>query len=192
MKVPCAGWVAAVYANNDELGYNWTAPAGKQRGVIQNADPQVAWLASEKNTLYSNKLNWIEKTTATGVTVGGQKTLYSLNSALNRVNVSRLILKVKRDLLAFLADYLYEYNIADNRTLITAQVRAYLNDVLAKQGLYDFRVVCDATNNTSTVIDNNELIVDIYLKPTKVAEYIYLRTTIAATGVDFETLLPNA
>ena len=92
----------------------------------------------------------------------------------------------------FLQDYVYEFNNERNRTLITNGVENYLNEIKAREGLYDFRVVCNTTNNTPSIIDQNKLILDIYVKPVKVAEFLYLKSTIASTGVDFSKIISQA
>ena len=189
--VPCAGLIAGAYAYNDYISEKWFAPAGPRRGR-QNATVAQLWTSAEEDTLYERGLNFVSNSPEYGTVIEGQKTLYASSSALQRINVSRLILKVKRDLLAFLKDYLYEFNNDTNRALIYAGVRDYLSRIQAGEGLYDFRVVCDTTNNTPTVIDNNELIVDIYLKPVRVAEWIYLKSTIVATGVNFDDIVAVA
>lgn len=192
VKVPVAGAVAGATAYSASLAYRWAAPAGTTRGVQNNVDINVFWTQSDKNTLYDNMVNYIEKSSTYGVTIQGQRTLYAKNSALNRRNVAGLILTVKNDVMKFLQDFLYEYNNSRNRSIIQTQADAYMRDIQSKEGVYDYRAICDETNNTPTVIDNNQLILDLYLKPTKVAEFIYLRTTITATGIDFDKVIVQA
>lgn len=187
--VPAAGFIAGAYAYNDAQAEKWYAPAGPRRGVQLGVELAHAWSGTERDTLYDRKVNWVEKSPRYGVTIGGQKTLYPLNSALDRVNVARLMLKVKRDLLTFLQDFVYEFNNTKNRTLIYNGIDNYLRDIRSKEGFYDYRVVCDDINNPSSIIDQNKLIVDIYVKPVKVAEFIYLKSTITSSGVDFDMII---
>lgn len=189
VKVPVAGFVAGATAYSAAQSERWAAPAGASRGIQNNVDLNVFWTRSDKNTLYDANVNYIEKSSRYGVTIQGQKTLYGKNSALNRRNVAGLLLTVKSDVMGFLQDFLYEYNNERNRDLIQTQADQYLRDIQARDGLYDYRAICDETNNTPTVIDNNQLVLDLYLKPTKVAEFIYLRTTITATGIDFDNVI---
>lgn len=190
--VPAAGAIAGAYAYNDAVAAQWNAPAGAKRGIQPGVELAVNWTASDRDTLYDRGLNWVSKSPRYGVTIEGQKTLYGGSSALNRVNVARLMLKLRRDLTIYLEDYIYELNNARNRSLIYGGIDNYLRDIKAREGLYDYRVICDETNNTPSLIDQNKLIVDIYVKPPKVAEFIYLKTTITSTGVEFDKIISQA
>jgi len=185
--VPGAGYVGGVYAFNDRAAAPWFAPAGGRRGKITGADIDKIWSEADQDTLYDRNINFATKTARFGVTVQGQKTLLGSNSALQRVNVQRLILYIKRGVLAFLEDYIYEFNNAFNRTLITNGINAFLREI--GEGLTDFRVICNETNNTALVIDSNQLKVNIYIKPARVGEYLFMRSIITASGVDFEELI---
>lgn len=195
--VPAAGFIAGAYAYNDANGDKWTAPAGRNRGIQLNVDLGKNWLPSEQDQLYNNNVNFVKKSPSAGITIEGQKTLLASTSALSRVNVSRLVLKLKRDVLNFLQDYLYEINNDQTRSLISNQIRAYLSN-LGSQGAFNtdqgpgFRVICDATNNPPSVVDANELYVDVYIKPARTAEFLYLRTTITASGIDFDSIISIA
>lgn len=189
--VPAAGFIAGAYAYNDYVAAKWYAPAGAKRGV-QNATIAKIWTSSDEDTLYDRSLNFVSNSPEYGTIIEGQKTLYGTSSALQRINVSRLILQIKRDLMSYLKSYLYEFNNDINRALIYSGVDDYLGRIKSGEGLYDYRVVCDTTNNPPSVIDNNQLVVDIYLKPVRVAEWIYLKSTIVATGVNFDDIVAVA
>jgi hypothetical protein len=190
--VPAAGLIAGAYSYNDVQAAQWYAPAGPKRGIQPGVELGCVWGTTERDTMYSRGINWVSKSPRYGITIEGQKTLYGINSALNRVNVARLMLKMKRDLMTFLQDFVYEFNNTRNRTMIYNGINNYLRDIKSREGLYDYRVVCDETNNPASIIDENKLIVDIYVKPIKVAEFIYLRTTITSTGVDFAKIVAQA
>lgn len=190
--VPAAGFIAGAYSYNDAQAAQWFAPAGPRRGIQLGVDLGHTWNQSERDTLYDRGLNWVSKSPRYGITIEGQKTLYGVNSALNRVNVARLMLKMKRDLMTFLQDFIYEFNNNKNRTLIYNGIDNYLRDIRSREGVYDYRVICDETNNPPSVIDQNQLFVDIYVKPTRVSEFIYLRTTVTSTGVDFDKVISQA
>lgn len=192
VAVPAAGLIAAAYAYSDGQSAQWFAPAGPKRGIQPGVELGVNWSEDDKTILYDGGLNWVASTPRYGITLEGQKTLYGVNSALNRVNVARLMLKMKRDLMTFLQDFLYEFNNNKNRTLIFNGIDNYLRDIKSREGLIDYRLVCDDSNNTPSIIDQNKLIVDIYVKPAKVAEFLYLRSTIASTGVDFSKIISQA
>ena len=187
--VPAAGAIAGAYAYNDAQAAQWYAPAGPRRGIQLGVELGHIWEKAESDILYSRGINWVSKTARYGITIEGQKTLDGGTSALNRVNVSRLILKIKRDLMLFLQDFLYEFNNNKNRTLIYSGIDNYLREITSREGLYDYRVICDETNNPASLIDQNKLQVDVYVKPVKTAEFIYLRTTLTSTGVDFDSVI---
>jgi phage tail sheath protein FI len=117
-----------------------------------------------------------------GIVVFGQKTSYSLASALDRVNVMRMLMKIKRDIRKAAMAYLFELNDKITRDSIKAMIDGYLNDIMMRRGLYDYVVLCDQSNNTPTRIDRNELWVDIALKPAKAIEFIYIPIRVVATG----------
>jgi hypothetical protein len=190
--VPAAGLIAGAYSYSDAISAKWYAPAGARRGVQPGIELGVNWTAAETSDMYELNLNWVAKTPRYGITLEGQRTLYGVKSALRHVNVSRMMLQVKRDLTAFLQDFLYEFNNSRNRSLAFDGVSNYLQDIKTREGLYDYKVVCDDTNNTPSVIDQSKMIMDIYVKPTIASEFIYLRSTIASTGVDFSKLVATA
>jgi phage tail sheath protein FI len=192
VDVPAAGLIAGAYAYSDAQSAQWFAPAGPKRGIQPGVELGKIWNQGQTDVLYLGGMNWVQNTPRYGNTLEGQKTLYGANSALSRVNVARLMLKLRRDLTSFLQDFVYELNNERNRLLAYNGVDSYLREIRSREGLTDYRVVCDETNNPPSVIDQNKLNLDIYVKPPKVAEFLYLRSTIASSGVDFSTIIQQA
>lgn len=188
VQVPCAGYVAGVYAYNDAVAYPWMAPAGPRRGRVSARGLVTEFSTAEMDVLYEKKLNWIESSPRYGLMVQGQKTLYGVHSPLNRVNVARLLMKLRRDLTSFLEDFINEINNDVTRTLITTQTDNYLQNIQSQQGIARYKLVCSEQNNTAQDLNNNRMNVDIYIQPPSVAEFIYLRSFVTSAGVDFENL----
>jgi hypothetical protein len=185
--VPASTMIPGVYAFNDNAAEPWYAPAGTNRGVISNAIMAERYLTqTNRDNLYEANVNPIATFPNTGVTVFGQKTLQKKASALDRVNVRRLLIELKNYITQVADTLVFEQNTTATRNNFLLQVNPYLASVQQRQGVYSFRVVMDETNNTSTVIDNNQLVGAIYLQPTKTAEFIYLTFNILPSGVSFE------
>ena len=184
--VPASTMIGGVYAYNDRVAEPWFAPAGINRGGLSTVIRAERKLAqSDRDTLYINKVNPIATFPGQGVVVYGQKTLQAKPSALDRVNVRRLLIALKSYISQIANNLIFEQNTAATRNAFLAQVNPYLASVQQRQGLYAFKVVMDDTNNTSDVIDRNQLVGQIYLQPTKTAEFIYLDFNITPTGVAF-------
>jgi hypothetical protein len=184
--VPASTMIAGVYAYNDRVAEPWFAPAGINRGGLNRVIRAEQKLPqSDRDTLYLNKVNPIATFPGTGVVVYGQKTLQSAASALDRVNVRRLLIDLKSYISQVALNLVFEQNTAATRNQFLSQVNPYLETVQQRQGLYAFTVVMNDTNNTPDVIDRNELIGQIYLQPTKTAEFIYLDFNITPTGATF-------
>jgi len=184
--VPASTMIPAVYANNDTIAAPWFAPAGLNRGGVINAISAEKKLTNnDRNTLYQNKVNPIATFPGQGVVVYGQKTLQTKASALDRVNVRRLLIALKSRISEIANTLVFEQNTIATRTQFLNQVNPYLESVQQQQGLYAYKVIMDDSNNTADVIDRNELIGQIYLQPTKTAEFIYLDFNILPTGATF-------
>ena len=179
---------------NDEVAYPWLAPAGVRRGLIDNAI-QLGYLESItgtfvplsvgqalRDTLYQHNINPITFVPGAGLTNFGNKTLQGTATALDRINVARLICYMRSRLSTIGKQYLFEPNDQQTRSQITNTITSLLIDLVAKRGVYDYLVVCDDTNNTPTTIDQNQLWVDIAIEPVKALEFIYIPVRIAATG----------
>jgi uncharacterized protein len=184
--VPASTMIGGVYAYNDSVSEPWFAPAGINRGGLGNVVRAEKKLSqANRDTLYTNKVNPISTFPGTGVVVYGQKTLQTRASALDRVNVRRLLIAVKSYISQVANNLVFEQNTIATRTNFLNQVNPYLESVQQRQGLFAFRVIMDDSNNTPDVIDRNQLVGQIYLQPTKTAEFIYLDFNILPTGATF-------
>jgi hypothetical protein len=184
--VPPSTMIPAVYAFNDDVADPWTAPAGINRGTIGTAIRAERFLSkNSRDTLYQENVNPIATFQSSGVTVFGQKTLQKKKSALDRINVRRLLIELKNYISQVADTLVFEPNTVNTRNTFLSQVNPYLSTVQQRQGLTSFKVIMDETNNTSTVIDNNELVGAIYLQPTRTAEFIRLDFNVLPTGATF-------
>ena len=184
--VPASAMIPGVYAYNDRAGEPWFAPAGINRGGLGSVRQAERKLTNtNRDTLYQAKVNPIATFPGTGIVVFGQKTLQTKASALDRVNVRRLLITLKNYISQIADTLVFEQNTAATRNTFLSQVNPYLESVQQRQGLYAFKVVMDNSNNTPDVIDRNELIGAVYLQPTKTAEFIYLDFNILPTGATF-------
>ena len=184
--VPASTIIPGVYEYNDKVSAEWFAPAGLNRGGLPTViQPERRLTVAQRNTLYTAKVNPIAVFPGQGTVVYGQKTLQARASALDRVNVRRLLIALKGYIGQIAATLVFEQNTAVTRNKFISQVNPYLEYVQQRQGLYAFRVVMDETNNTPDVIDRNLLVGAIYLQPTRTAEFIQLDFNILPTGVTF-------
>ena len=185
--IPCNGDVAGLMVRTDIEQFPWYSPAGQSRGILNNAiklafNPNK----SQRDSLYEVRVNSIINQPGTGVLLFGDKTGLAYASAFDRINVRRLFLTVEKSLESVAQAQLFEFNDQITRSNFINIVEPYLRDVQAKRGLYDFRVICDESNNTPDVIDNNEFRADIFLKPTKSINYVTLTFVATRTGISFE------
>ena len=184
--VPASTVIAGVYAYNDSVSEPWFAPAGINRGGLSQVVRVEQKLSqASRDTLYTGKVNPIATFPGTGVVVYGQKTLQTRASALDRVNVRRLLIALKSYISQVANNLVFEQNTIATRNQFLSQVNPYLTSVQQRQGLYAYKVIMDDSNNTPDVIDRNELIGQIYLQPTKTAEFIYLDFNVTPTGATF-------
>jgi hypothetical protein len=184
--VPASTLVPAVYEYNDKVSAEWFAPAGLNRGALSTVlQPERKIGVNDRNILYQGKVNPIATFPGVGTVIYGQKTLQQKPSALDRVNVRRLLIALK-DYIGQLGEQIvFEPNTQVTRNKFLNQVNPYLESVQQRQGLYAFQVVMDETNNTPDVVDRNQLVGTIYLQPTKTAEFIQLDFNILPTGTSF-------
>lgn len=179
---------------NDEVAFPWLAPAGTRRGVVDNAS-QIGYinaLTGEfvslgvrqglRDVLYENRINPITFIPGVGITNFGNKTVTGIDSAMNRINVARLVAFIRGRLDTIAKQFLFEPNDQITRNEITNSITSLMIDLVAKRGIYDYLVVCDLTNNTPARIDRNELYVDIAIEPVKAVEFIYIPVRIKNTG----------
>jgi hypothetical protein len=184
--VPASTLMAGVFAYNDKVSEPWFAPAGINRGGLTSVIRAEQKLTqSDRDTLYQGKVNPIATFPGQGVVAYGQKTLQTQASALDRVNVRRLLISLKSYIGQTANALVFEQNTLATRNQFLAQVNPYLQSVQQRQGLYAFKVVMDESNNTADVIDRNQLVGAIYIQPTRTAEFIYLNFNIMPTGVAF-------
>tara|TARA_R110001599_G_scaffold314902_1_gene523389 strand:- start:3047 stop:4801 length:1755 start_codon:yes stop_codon:yes gene_type:complete len=184
--VPASTMIPGVYAFNDRAGEAWFAPAGLNRGALNTVLRAERKLPNgTRNTLYTANVNPIATFPNTGVTVFGQKTLQKAASALDRINVRRLLIQLKSYISQVADNLVFEQNTITTRNNFLSQVNPFLESVQQRQGLYAFKVVMDDSNNTPDVIDRNELVGQIYIQPTKTAEFIYLDFNVQPTGATF-------
>jgi len=186
VTVPPSVLMVGTFAQNDRLGAEWFAPAGLNRGGIAGAVQVVNRLTqSERDTLYEGKVNPIATFPGQGISAFGQKTLQDKASALDRINVRRLLINLKKFVASTSRFLVFEQNTAQTRSKFLNTVNPYLESVQQRQGLYAFRVVMDETNNTPDVIDRNILAGAIFLQPAKTAEFITIDFNILPTGATF-------
>ena len=184
--VPASTLIPSVFAFNDAAAEVWFAPAGTARGgmpTVLRAERKLT--KTNRDDLYKANVNPITTFTTTGVTVFGQKTLKKKKSATDRINVRRLLIELKIQIGNLAENLVFEQNSIRTREDFISQVNPILSSIQQRQGLVDFKVVMDETNNTPTTIDNNQLIGAIFIKPTKTAEFITLNFNITPTGADF-------
>jgi hypothetical protein len=185
--IPCNADVAGLMCRTNIVAYPWFSPAGQQRGILNNAiklayNPNKA----QRDKLYPQRVNAIVTQPGIGTLLFGDKTALGYASAFDRINVRRLFLTIEQALQRAAQAQLFELNDELTRANFKNIVEPYLRDVQAKRGLYGFFVVCDTTNNTPDVIDNNEFRADIFLKPAKSINYVTLTFVATRTGVSFE------
>ena len=184
--VPPSVIVPGAIAASDRIGAEWFAPAGLNRGVLGNViETKIRLNQSERDILYNSKINPIATFPATGVCIWGQKTLQSRSTALDRINVRRLLIALKKFIASSSRYLLFEQNTIETRDRFLGIVNPYLESVQQRQGLFAFRVQMDEANNTPDVIDRNQLVGAIYLQPAKTAEFIILDFNVLPTGATF-------
>lgn len=184
--VPASTVMGGVFAFNDSAAEPWFAPAGINRGglgTVISAERKLS--ATNRDDLYTSNVNPIATFPGVGTVVYGQKTLQKKSSALDRVNVRRLLIELKGYISQIAQNLVFEQNTAATRNNFLAQVNPYLESVQSRQGLYAFKVIMDDSNNTPDVIDRNQLVGQIYLQPTRTAEFIYLDFNLQPTGATF-------
>ncbi len=186
---PASTLIPGVYAFNDTNGFPWLAPAGINRGIINNATQTEKVLTQgTRDILYQNRVNPITTTITpqgNSITLFGQKTLQKRNTSLTRINVRRLLINLKNFISRVADTFVFEQNTPETREEFLSQVNPYLSIVQQQEGLTTFEVIMDETNNTPEIIDNNKLVGQIYLQPTRTAEFILLDFNILPTGAEF-------
>ena len=184
--VPASTMIPGVYAFNDNVSAPWFAPAGINRGIITVATQAERVLTQgNRDTLYQANINPISTFPNSGIVVFGQKTLQKRQSSLDRINVRRLLIELKNYISQVADTFVFEQNNAVTRNNFLGIINPYLASVQQQQGLTSFRVIMDETNNPPLVVDNNQMVGQIYLQPTRTAEFIVLDFNILPTGATF-------
>jgi hypothetical protein len=188
LPVPPSVVMMSVYAANDQVAAEWFAPAGLNRGGIPAAVQVIDRLThAERDVLYEGKVNPIAAFPGQGIVAWGQKTLQRQPSALDRINVRRLLIALKKFIASSSRYLVFEQNVATTRQRFLNIVNPYLDGVQQRSGLYAFKVVMDESNNTPDLVDRNILYGQIYLKPSKTAEFIVLDFNVLPSGATFPT-----
>ena len=188
--VPLNGDIAGTCARNDINDFPWFSPAGTDRGAILNAvklpyNPTKL----QRDKLYSHRINPVINSPGAGIILFGDKTAFAKASAFDRINVRRLFIYLEQGIAAAAKDQLFEFNDEITRANFVNIVEPFLRDVQSKRGIQDYVVICDETNNTAAVIDNNEFIADIFIKPARSINFIGLTFVATRTGVSFEEVI---
>ena len=188
--VPLNGDIAGLCARTDDTNDAWYSPAGYNRGVIKNV-VKLAYNPSqaERDSLYKSDVNPVINVTGAGTILFGDKTALGKPSAFDRINVRRLFIVLEKAISLAAKYTLFEFNDAFTRTQFRNLIEPYLRDVQGRRGIYDFKVVCDETNNTPEVIDSNRFIGDIYIKPARSINFIQLNFIAVRTGVAFNEII---
>ena len=188
--VPLNGDIGGIMSRTDDLRDPWWSPAGYNRGGLKNVvklayNPRQA----DRDVLYKMGVNPVMTQVGQGTLLYGDKTALNYPSAFDRINVRRLFIVVEKAISKASRNYLFEFNDAFTRSQFVNAVEPYLREVQGRRGIYDFRVVCDETNNTPEVIDRNEFIGDIYIKPARAINFIQLNFVAVRTGVEFSEIV---
>jgi uncharacterized protein len=184
--VPASTIIPGVYAFNDKVSAPWFAPAGINRGGLSTVlQAQFKLTQGQKDALYSNNINPLATLPKNGVVVFGQKTLQKQASALDRVNVRRLMIEMKNYIRQIADTVVFEQNTIATRNSFVARVTPFLEGIQQKQGLYAYKIIMDESNNGPAVIDQNQLVGQIYIQPTRTAEFISLDFILLPTGAEF-------
>ena len=188
--VPLNGDIAGICARTDANRDPWFSPAGVTRGVIKNV-VKLSWnpSKSDRDTLYKAGVNSVVTFPGEGTILYGDKTLLNRPSAFDRINVRRLFIVLEKSIARAARSSLFEFNDEFTRAAFINIVEPYLRDVKGRRGVYDYRVICDTTNNTPEVIDQNKFVGDIYIKPARSINFIQLNFVAVRTGVAFEEII---
>ena len=190
--IPLNGDIAGLCARNDIDNFPWFSPAGTTRGAILNA-VKLTYNPSQtqRDRLYSARINPVIVSPGGGITLFGDKTALTKSSAFDRINVRRLFIFLEDSISTAARDQLFEFNDEITRTNFVNIVEPFLRDVQAKRGIQDYVVICDETNNTAAIIDNNEFVADIFIKPARSINFIGLTFVATRTGVSFNEVIGN-
>jgi len=195
VTLPPTGYVGSQFAYNDYISDVWFAPAGLNRGLLNVLSINPVYTQGERDTLYAAEINPLQTFRGEGNAIWGQKTQATKASALDRVNVRRLLITIEKAVAVALHSFVFEPNSENTRFRITAMIESYM-DLLSAKGAFQteagdkgYSVICDETNNTAATIDRNELHVDVFVKPSRAAEFIQLQVIVTDSGANFNELV---
>jgi len=191
--IPLNGDIAGLCVYTDAVRDPWYSPAGFNRGNLKNV-VKLAWNPNktQRDTLYAAGVNPVGTFPGQGTVLFGDKTLQSKPSAFDRINVRRLFIVLEKSIAQAAKFSLFEFNDSTTQNQFINLVTPFLADIKARRGIFDYRVVCDSTNNTAQVIDANQFVGDIYVKPARSVNFIQLNFVAVRTGVDFTTIVGQA
>ena len=188
--IPFSGFAAAIYTSNDAIVFPWGAPAGLNRGIVTGiTDIAVNPQQKQRDLLYKISINPVVNFPNEGTVIMGQKTLLKAPSAFDRINVRRLFLYLEKSVLNTSKFFVFEPNTTFTRTRLVNTITPVFDLAKNTQGIFDYLIVCNDTNNTPEIVDDNTLVVDIYIKPTRTAEFILVNFYATRTSQDFQELL---
>ena len=188
--IPCNGDVAGLCVNTSTLLADWYSPAGTNRGGLRNA-VKIAYSPNQadRDELYQARINPIVSMTGAGVVLFGDKTALASPSAFDRINVRRLFLAIQRQAETLAKGVLFEQNDSTTRVAFASALNSFMAEIQSGRGVTDYLVVCDETNNTPSVVDRNEFVAEIYVKPTRSINYVSITLTATKTGVSFSEVI---
>jgi len=194
ITIPPSGFVGQAIAKTDRVAFPWTPAAGLNRAIIDSGILNVTKLsnsydAGDQELLYPANINFLLSKPGNGIAIWGQKTQQTKLSALDRLNVRRLLITIEVNVKKALDYVVFELNDEFTRSQVSEAISNFMDQIQAQSGVSAYQVVCDDSNNTSTVIDQNQMNVDIYIQPTRAAEFIQLQTVVTRTGVNFSDLI---
>lgn len=191
--IPLNGDIAGMCARTDASGTPWVSPAGTSRGSVLNA-VKLAYNPSklQRDRLYSNRINPVIMSPGSGIILFGDKTGLAKSSSFDRINVRRLFVYIENAVSLAARNQLFEFNDSITRSTFVNTVEPFLRDLQSKRAIFDFRVICDESNNTASIIDSNEFVADIYIKPSRSINFIGLTFVATRTGVSFDEIIGNA
>ena len=190
IKIPAASSTAGLMAATDLVAAPWFSPAGARRGrYLGITDIVLSPTKTERDQLYKNGINPIANIPGEGIMLYGDKTSESRPSAFDRINVRRLFLGIERAIAIAGRNVMFEFNDEFTRAEFVNIIEPFLREIQGRRGITDFRVVCDETNNTGAVVDRNEFIASIFIKPARSINYVTLNFVAVRTGVDFEEVV---
>lgn len=188
--IPCNGDIAGLCVNTSTLLADWYSPAGTNRGGLRNA-VKIAYSPNQadRDELYQSRINPVVSMTGAGVILFGDKTALASPSAFDRINVRRLFLAIQRQAETLAKGVLFEQNDSTTRVAFASALNSFMAEIQSGRGVTDFLIVCDETNNTSSVVDRNEFVAEIYVKPTRSINYVSITLTATKSGVSFSEVI---